>query len=123
VVSAHTGRVANKDRMCVTLRRQSSKFGANPIKVASNNYQTAKPRLHTILNRASINAPGNVLEHEIDPTVLAEWLAERDAREAMDDRTPAQRWLGDPPLWRSAVSGLLQRHLKVGPDHMPPHWR
>jgi len=31
-------------------------------------------------------------------------FAERDAREAMDDRTLAERWLGDPPFWRSALS-------------------
>lgn len=33
-------------------------------------------------------------------------LAERDEREAMDDRTAAERWLGDPPLWRSAAPTL-----------------
>lgn len=35
--------------------------------------------------------------------VLARF-AERDEREAMDNRTLAERWLGDPPLWRSAFS-------------------
>jgi hypothetical protein len=30
-------------------------------------------------------------------------LAERDAREVMDNRTAAQRWLGDPPWWRSVL--------------------
>jgi hypothetical protein len=43
----------------------------------------------------------------------ARCLAERDAREAMDDRTPAQRWLGDPPAWRSALAGGTE-HTRCG---------
>jgi hypothetical protein len=34
---------------------------------------------------------------------VAARLAERDARAGMDDRSAAQRWLGDPPGWRSAL--------------------
>jgi hypothetical protein len=34
---------------------------------------------------------------------VAARFRERDLREAMDDRTPAQRWLGDPPWWLSAL--------------------
>ena len=30
-------------------------------------------------------------------------LAERDARLATDDRTPAQQWLNDPPPWRRTI--------------------
>jgi hypothetical protein len=31
-------------------------------------------------------------------------LLERDRLAAADTRTEAQRWLGDPPLWRSALA-------------------
>jgi hypothetical protein len=34
-------------------------------------------------------------------------LAERDRRQAADTRTEAQRWLGDPPMQRSALA-LMQ---------------
>jgi hypothetical protein len=44
------------------------------------------------------------LEH--DAKEVEARLAERDARDALDDRTPAERWLGDPPLWRSAQGAL-----------------
>jgi hypothetical protein len=36
-------------------------------------------------------------------------FAERAAREAADTRTPAQRWLNDPPPGRSALAQV--RHL------------
>ena len=42
---------------------------------------------------------------------IAARVAERDARDAMDSRTPAQVWLGDPPGWRSALAGWPQEHL------------
>jgi hypothetical protein len=35
----------------------------------------------------------------------------------MDDGTEAERWLGDPSLWRSALAGRLQEHLKAAPDY------
>jgi hypothetical protein len=31
-------------------------------------------------------------------------LQERDARQAADTRTPAEKWLGDPPAHRSALA-------------------
>ena len=40
-----------------------------------------------------------------DATDLKNRFAERDQREALDDRTEAQKWLNDPPLWRSALTG------------------
>jgi hypothetical protein len=33
----------------------------------------------------------------------------KDAREAADDRTEAQRWLGDPPANRSALAGYTAK--------------
>lgn len=36
---------------------------------------------------------------------LEKLFAERDRMYAMDDRTPAEQWLGDPPHWRSALGG------------------
>ncbi len=33
---------------------------------------------------------------------VAARYAERDARVVLDDRTPAERWLGDPRSWESA---------------------
>jgi hypothetical protein len=38
-----------------------------------------------------------------DPEVLRTRFAERD-RQASDDRTPVQKWLGDPPPDRSALA-------------------
>jgi hypothetical protein len=35
---------------------------------------------------------------EPPPADVAARLAERDLRETMDDRTLAERWLGDPPF-------------------------
>src|SRR5262245_6443662 len=43
----------------------------------------------------------------IDPQVARERMAERDAREAADPRTPAQRWLNDPPPGRSALARVM----------------
>ena len=40
-------------------------------------------------------------------------LAERDAREARDDRTPAERWLGDPQWFRSALDQHGARILPI----------
>jgi hypothetical protein len=36
-------------------------------------------------------------------------FAERDQRQATDTRSPAQRWLGDPPPERSALAQLRSR--------------
>ena len=41
-------------------------------------------------------------------------FAERDRREAVDDRTPAQRWLNDPAPGRSALSARYVRQDKSG---------
>ena len=40
-------------------------------------------------------------------------LADRDRREAADNRSEAERWLGDPPLDRSALaqrSAWIRQH-------------
>jgi hypothetical protein len=38
-----------------------------------------------------------------DPKAIKARLQERDARQAADDRTDVQRFLGDPPRSRSAL--------------------
>jgi hypothetical protein len=35
----------------------------------------------------------------------------KSRRLAEGDRTEAERWLGDPALWRSALSGCPQKNL------------
>ena len=40
-------------------------------------------------------------------------LAEREALDALDNRTAAERWLGDPPPWQSALA-------KAKPEHVAP---
>jgi hypothetical protein len=45
--------------------------------------------------------------HRIDPDTLRSRVQERERREASDTRTEAQRWLGDPPLSRSALRKKL----------------
>ena len=47
----------------------------------------------------------------IDPEDVRQRLAERDAREAADTRTEAQRWLGDPPADRSALAQSSHQDL------------
>jgi hypothetical protein len=42
--------------------------------------------------------------HRVDPGDLKNRLAERDRRQASDDRTPAEKYLGDPPASRSALA-------------------
>ena len=42
--------------------------------------------------------------HAIDPDVLHDRLQERDWRRASDTRSDVQRWLGDPPPARSALT-------------------
>jgi hypothetical protein len=41
--------------------------------------------------------------HRIDPETLPSRVQERDARQAADDRTDVQKWLGDPARNRSAL--------------------
>src|SRR5262245_60170372 len=43
------------------------------------------------------------------PDDLASRLEEARARELMDKRTDAERWLGDPPTNRSALAAKLSR--------------
>ena len=40
----------------------------------------------------------------VDPAEVEQRLAEREAREAADTRTEAQRWLNDSPADRSALA-------------------
>ena len=40
----------------------------------------------------------------VNPNEARARLAERDARMAADDRTPAERWLNDPPRSQSALA-------------------
>jgi hypothetical protein len=42
--------------------------------------------------------------HHPDPQILRERMRERDQREAGDTRSPAEKWLGDPPPDRSALA-------------------
>ena len=44
----------------------------------------------------------------VDHNALRERLADRDRRQASDDRTEAQRWLGDPPADRSALANRIK---------------
>jgi hypothetical protein len=43
----------------------------------------------------------------VDPAEAEKRLAEREAREAADTRTEAERWLGDPPPSRSALAARM----------------
>ena len=42
--------------------------------------------------------------HRVTATDLKVRLAERDQRQVADNRTPAQKWLNDPPADRSALA-------------------
>ena len=44
--------------------------------------------------------------HRIAPDILRSREQEREQREASDDRTDVQRWLGDPPRNRSALASF-----------------
>ena len=59
------------------------------------------------------NTAAVILGHagRVDPEEVRLRLAERDAREANDNRTPAQRWLGDPPADRSALARAQRINL------------
>ena len=42
-------------------------------------------------------------DHKAVRTDAEERIAERDRLAALDNRSPAQVWLNDPPPWRSAL--------------------
>jgi len=50
----------------------------------------------------------------VSADILKDRLAEKEQREAADDRNDVQRWLGDPPVARSA---LAQHKQTAGADH------
>ncbi|MGB6560118.1 MAG: hypothetical protein WBE96_22300, partial [Pseudolabrys sp.] len=52
--------------------------------------------------------------HRATATDLKSRLAERDRRQLADNRTPAQKWLNDPPADRSALSQGLQQQAPGG---------
>jgi hypothetical protein len=54
------------------------------------------------MKRLPMHGAGNVVDH--DPKSLAELYAARDARLAQDNRTPAEKWLGDPIYTQSALA-------------------
>jgi hypothetical protein len=56
--------------------------------------------------RITIHRVGDA--HRVSPDDIKARMNEVAARESADTRTEAQRWLGDPPLGRSA---LAQRKL------------
>jgi hypothetical protein len=60
--------------------------------------------------RAPVLSAGNV-GHYHDPEELALRFAERDARLKADTRTDAERWLGDPPPWQSALAQAKPEHV------------
>jgi hypothetical protein len=43
------------------------------------------------------------ISRSVTPAEKAARFAERESRESADDRTEAERWLGDPPRDRSAL--------------------
>lgn len=76
--------------------RPFARAGTRPAVIVTNRRGGARSREHK----------GREALPWTDPPaadVLARF-AERDAREALDARTPAERWLGDPPWWRSTLS-------------------
>jgi hypothetical protein len=56
--------------------------------------------------------PGRIigLQNRIDPQQAAQRFAERDARAALDTRTPAQVRLGEPPPGRSALATMSKQN-------------
>jgi hypothetical protein len=56
-------------------------------------------------------------QHRIAPEILRNRYAERDARQASDDRTDVQKWLGDPPANRSALA-LGSQRAPGGPNNV-----
>ena len=48
--------------------------------------------------------PMSVVNRRVSAAEFADRCRERDQRQAADDRNEVQRWLGDPPRYRSALS-------------------
>jgi hypothetical protein len=46
------------------------------------------------------------IDRRVDPDEARQRLQERDRRQAADNRTEAEKWLGDPPPDRSALASL-----------------
>ena len=46
--------------------------------------------------------------HRVSATDLKSRLAERDRRQAIDNRTEAEKYLGDPPPNRSALAQMVR---------------
>jgi len=55
-------------------------------------------------NRSTAAQLVDCSKHHVPPEDYLARIAERDARAAADNRTEAQRWLGDPPPERSALA-------------------
>lgn len=65
-----------------------------------------------VRGRGLVNFSGAAL-FKPDGPPLADVLArfaEREWMAAHDDRTAIQKWLGDPPLWRSALADTTPAH-------------
>jgi len=45
-----------------------------------------------------------VVDKRVSAVDFADRCREREQRQAADDRNDVQRWLGDPPRYRSALS-------------------
>jgi hypothetical protein len=54
-----------------------------------------------------------IYEPRISPDDVKYLLIERDRLAATDTRTEAQKWLGDPPPWRSALARRKQHTTGV----------
>jgi hypothetical protein len=63
----------------------------------------ARPRSEAVHRVRNANAAGAARGAAVD------LLRERDLRASLDDRTPAQRWLNDPPRGRSALDQRAPR--------------
>jgi len=60
------------------------------------------------------------IHHRVREDEARQRLAERDARERADTRTPAQRWLNDPAPGRSALAqGTVQPTPHRSPTSHP----
>jgi hypothetical protein len=49
-----------------------------------------------------------IADRRFSPDDIKSKMLERDRLAATDDRTEAERWLGDPPRWRSALQSKNQ---------------
>jgi hypothetical protein len=52
-------------------------------------------------------------ERRISPDDVLRLVIERDRQAAADTRTEAQKWLGDPPPWQSALARRKQATADV----------